>query len=100
MVFTYLLPLVFLGYKVGCQVKRSLYGLGCMFQRPDILQRIAYQSKRGQSKLLPTMHFDTDSFIVGSTPLLQLLCQPNRTSLLISFSTQVSQYKEYKGVYQ
>jgi hypothetical protein len=36
-----------------------------MFQHPDILQRIAYQSERGQSKLLPMMHFDTDSFIIG-----------------------------------
>jgi hypothetical protein len=36
-----------------------------MFQRPNILQRIVYQSKRGQSKLLPTMRFDTNSFTIG-----------------------------------
>ncbi len=43
----------------------SFHGLRCIFQRPDILKRIAYQSKRGQSKLLPTMRFDTGSFIIG-----------------------------------
>jgi hypothetical protein len=65
MVLTYLFALAFLGYKVSCRVEHSFHGLRHMFQRPDILQRIAYQSKRGQSKLLPTMHFDTNSFIIG-----------------------------------
>ena len=65
MVLTYLLPLAFLCYKVGCRVKRSFHGLRRMFQRPDILQRIAYQSERGQSKLLPTMCSDTNSFTNG-----------------------------------
>ncbi len=65
MVLTYLLPLAFLGYKVGCQVERSFHGLRRIFQRPDILQRIAYQFEWGQSKLLPTMRVDTNSFIIG-----------------------------------
>ncbi len=46
----------------------SFHGLRHMFQRPNILQRITYQSERGQSKLLPTMHFDTNSFIIGVNP--------------------------------
>jgi hypothetical protein len=65
MVLTYLLPLAFLCYKIGCRVERSFHGLRCMFQRPDMLLRIAYQSERGQSKLLPTMRFDTNSFTIG-----------------------------------
>jgi hypothetical protein len=65
MVLTYLLPLAFLSYKVGRQFERSFHGLRRMFQRPDILQRIACQSMRGQSKLLPTMRFDADSFTIG-----------------------------------
>jgi hypothetical protein len=65
MVLTYLPPLAFLCYKVACRVERFFHGLRCMFQRPDILQRIPYQSERGQSKLLPTMCFDTNSFTIG-----------------------------------
>jgi hypothetical protein len=43
------------------------------------------------------MCFDTDSFTIGLTLLLQLLWGLDRTSLRISFSTQVGQYTGYKG---
>jgi hypothetical protein len=36
-----------------------------VFPRPVSLQQITYQAKKGLSKLLPTMHFDTDSFLIG-----------------------------------
>ena len=65
MMLTYLLLLVSLTYKVGCQVKRSICGLRCVFQPLHIFQRIACQSERGQSKPLPMMCFDTDSFLIG-----------------------------------
>ena len=64
-VLTYLLPVAIIAYKAGCRVERSLNGFCQLFHRPHILQRIAYQSERGYSKLLPTMRFDTDSFLIG-----------------------------------
>jgi hypothetical protein len=93
MVLTYLLPLAFLGYKVGCQVERSFHGLCRMFQCPDILQQIAYQSERGQSKLLPTMHFDTDSFIIGvdSFASVTMATQPDQFEDLILHTGQLVQ---------
>ncbi len=36
-----------------------------VFPRPVSLQQIAYQTKRGLFKLLPTMHFDMGSFLIG-----------------------------------
>jgi hypothetical protein len=36
-----------------------------VFPHPVSLQQIAYQAKRGLSKLLPTMHFDMDSFLIS-----------------------------------
>jgi hypothetical protein len=36
-----------------------------VFLHPVSLQQIAYQAKRGLSKLLPTMRLDTDSFLIG-----------------------------------
>jgi hypothetical protein len=88
-----LLPLAFLSYMVGCQVKCSFHGLCRMFQRPDILQRIAYQSERGQSKLLQTMHFDTDSFIIGvnSFTSVTMATQPNQFDDLILHTGQSAQ---------
>jgi hypothetical protein len=61
-----------------------------MFQCPDILQWIAYQSKRGQSKLLPTMHFDTDSFIIGvdSIASVTMATQPDQFDDLILHTGQ------------
>ena len=62
---TYLLPVDIIAYKAGCQVERFLQGFCHLFHRPHMLQRIAYQSERGYSTLLPTMRFDTDSFLIG-----------------------------------
>ncbi len=91
MVLTYLLPLAFLGYKVGCRVEHSLHGLRRMFQRPDILQRIAYQSERGQSKLLPMMRFDTNSFIIGinSFASVTMATRPDQFDNLILHTGQL-----------
>jgi hypothetical protein len=61
-----------------------------MFQRPDILQRIAYQSERGQSKLLPMMRFNTDSFIIGvdSFTSVSMVTQPDQFEDLILHTGQ------------
>ena len=64
-VLQYLLPLAIFAYKVGCQIKRFLKIFHQRLQRPHMLQRITYQSKRGYSNL-PMMQFDTNSFLIGA----------------------------------
>jgi hypothetical protein len=78
-----LLPVALIAYKVGCWVKHSLNGMHQIFQHPQMLQRIAYQSKRGQSKLLPMMHFDTNSFLIDVDSFV-----------LVTMATQSDQFED------
>jgi hypothetical protein len=63
-VLRYLHPSAILVYKAGCQIERLFSVFTRRLHRPNILQQIAYQSERGDSNL-PTMRFDTDSFLIG-----------------------------------
>jgi hypothetical protein len=42
-----------------------MHSIHHVFPHPVSLQQITYQAERGLSKLLPTMRFDTDSFLIG-----------------------------------
>jgi hypothetical protein len=62
---SYLVPLGLIAFKVGCCIECTTHSIRHVFPRPVSLQQITYQAKRGLSKPLITMRFDTDSFLIG-----------------------------------
>jgi hypothetical protein len=62
---TYLLPIVLIAFKVGCQVENSVRRLKAALTIEQLPKLVAFAAATRLPYQVPVMHFDTISFVIG-----------------------------------